>query len=208
VIEGWSAWDAFYMTAITITTVGYGEVHPLSRAGEAFTVCVMFAGVGTFFYGIALFLAQIAEGRFAERFSRRRFARMLDELYGHCILCGFGRRLCRAWLPHCLNELLPLLPQNALHSADGVPLPVEQMLHAAQQIDVLRAVVTAPASPLHGLDLWKPAFPKTQDVLRDVEFVGDFTNGAESVWRFFHGPVPLCPFASELPARPGGHNSY
>jgi voltage-gated potassium channel len=91
VIEGWSAWDAFYMTAITITTVGYGEVHPLSRAGEAFTVCVMFAGVGTFFYGIALFLAQIAEGRFAERFSRRRFARMLDDLYGHCILCGFGR---------------------------------------------------------------------------------------------------------------------
>ena len=91
VIEGWDAWDAFYMTAITITTVGYREVHPLSRAGEAFTVCVMFAGVGTFFYGIALFLAQIAEGRFAERFSRRRFARMLDDLEGHCILCGFGR---------------------------------------------------------------------------------------------------------------------
>jgi len=91
VIEGWSAWDAFYMTAITITTVGYGEVHPLSRTGEVFTVCIMFAGVGTFFYGIALFLAQIAEGQFAERFTRRRFARMLDELDSHCILCGFGR---------------------------------------------------------------------------------------------------------------------
>jgi voltage-gated potassium channel len=91
VIEGWSVWDAFYMTAITVTTVGYREVHPLSRAGEAFNVCVMFAGVGTFFYGIALFLAQIAEGRFADRFSRRRFARMLDDLDGHCILCGFGR---------------------------------------------------------------------------------------------------------------------
>jgi voltage-gated potassium channel len=90
-IEGWDAWDAFYMTAITITTVGYREVHPLSRPGEAFTVCVMFAGVGTFFYGIALFLAQIAEGQFAERFSRRRFARMLDDLDAHCILCGFGR---------------------------------------------------------------------------------------------------------------------
>ena len=90
-IEGWNAWDAFYMTAITITTVGYGEVHPLSRTGEVFTVCVMFAGVGTFFYGIALFLAQIAEGRFAEGFTRRRFARMLDELDSHCILCGFGR---------------------------------------------------------------------------------------------------------------------
>jgi len=90
-IEGWDPWDAFYMTAITITTVGYGEVHPLSRAGEAFTVCVMFAGVGTFFYGIALFLAQIAEGQFAERFTRRRFSRMLDDLESHCVLCGFGR---------------------------------------------------------------------------------------------------------------------
>src|SRR4029453_15779381 len=41
VIEGWSAWDAFYMTVITITTVGYREVHQLSRAGEVFTVLLL-----------------------------------------------------------------------------------------------------------------------------------------------------------------------
>jgi voltage-gated potassium channel len=90
-IEGWSAWDAFYMTVITITTVGYREVHALSRAGEAFTVAVIFAGVGTFFYGIALFLALITEGHFAERLGSRRFVRMLDDLTNHFILCGFGR---------------------------------------------------------------------------------------------------------------------
>ena len=44
-IEGWSAWDAFYMTVITVTTVGYGEVHPMSQAGRVFTVFVLLTGV-------------------------------------------------------------------------------------------------------------------------------------------------------------------
>jgi hypothetical protein len=44
-IEGWSAWDAFYMTIITVTTVGYKEVHELSGAGQAFTVVILLSGV-------------------------------------------------------------------------------------------------------------------------------------------------------------------
>jgi voltage-gated potassium channel len=91
VIEGWGWWDAFYMTVITITTVGYGEVHPLSRAGEAFTVVVILAGVGTFFYGFTQFTALIAGGQLVEGRERRRHARMLDNLRDHFILCGFGR---------------------------------------------------------------------------------------------------------------------
>ena len=49
VIEGWSFWDAFYMTVITVTTVGYREIHPMSRAGEVFTSALLFVGVGTAF---------------------------------------------------------------------------------------------------------------------------------------------------------------
>jgi len=90
-IEGWSWWDAFYMTVITITTVGYGEVHPLSPAGRAFTVLIILSGVGTFFYGFTAFTALLAGGHLAERRERRRHARMLDNLDGHFILCGFGR---------------------------------------------------------------------------------------------------------------------
>jgi voltage-gated potassium channel len=90
-IEGWGPWDAFYMTVTTITTVGYREVHPLSRAGQVFNAGVILTGVGTFFYGMALIVAQIAEGRFTEGFERRRFARMLDDLHDHFILCGYGR---------------------------------------------------------------------------------------------------------------------
>src|SRR5262245_23328669 len=49
-IEGWSAWDAFYMTIISVTTAGYREVHPMSRAGEAWTSLVLICGVSTLFY--------------------------------------------------------------------------------------------------------------------------------------------------------------
>src|SRR5262245_3236237 len=90
-IEGWSFWDAFYMTVITITTVGYREVHTLSRAGEAWTIVVLLTGVGTFFFSFTLFMTLLSEGKWTERRERRRLTRMLDELTDHFILCGYGR---------------------------------------------------------------------------------------------------------------------
>jgi voltage-gated potassium channel len=90
-IEGWTAWEAFYMTAITITTVGFAEVHPLSTAGRAFTVFISFTGVGAMFYAFTLFMTLLAEGTLVERQERKRRARMLDKLEDHFILCGFGR---------------------------------------------------------------------------------------------------------------------
>ena len=140
-IEGWDPWDAFYMTVITITTVGYREVHPLSRGGEAFSVALILSGVGTFFYGMALFVAQLAEGRFAEGFERRRFARMLDDLHDHFILCGFGRmgeiiarEFARQRIPFVIVERDP----ERMHAAlDHGFLAVEA---DASSEDVLRRV--------------------------------------------------------------------
>jgi voltage-gated potassium channel len=91
VIEGYPVWDAFYMTIITITTVGYEEVHPLSHAGQAFTVVLLLTGVGTFFYAFTLFMTQLSEGDWTDRRQRKRLARMLDELIDHFIICGYGR---------------------------------------------------------------------------------------------------------------------
>ena len=90
-IEGWSTWDAFYMTVITVTTVGYGEVHPMSHAGRVFTVVVLLTGVGAFFSAFTIFMAHLGEGGFLERREQKRLARMLDNLNEHFILCGFGR---------------------------------------------------------------------------------------------------------------------
>jgi len=90
-VEGWHPWDAFYMTVTTITTVGFKEVYPLSRAGEILTVCVILAGVGTAFYTFTLLATVVVEGGLHARFERRRRTRMLDELRDHFIVCGYGR---------------------------------------------------------------------------------------------------------------------
>jgi voltage-gated potassium channel len=91
VIEGWTPWDGLYMTVTTITTVGFKEVHPLSRAGEAFTICVILAGVGTAFYTFTLLATIVVEGGLHKRLDQRRRRRMLDELQHHFIVCGSGR---------------------------------------------------------------------------------------------------------------------
>ena len=66
-IEGWSWWDAFYMTAITVTTVGYREIHTLSRAGELFTVLLLFGGVGAALYTFTLVATSVVEGELPPR---------------------------------------------------------------------------------------------------------------------------------------------
>jgi voltage-gated potassium channel len=91
VLEGWSAWDAFYMTIITVTTVGYKEVHDLSRTGEFFTVLLLLSGVGAALYTFTLLATVVVEGGLPKRLQRRRHARMLDTIKDHFIICGYGR---------------------------------------------------------------------------------------------------------------------
>jgi voltage-gated potassium channel len=91
IIEGWSVWDALYMTVITVTTVGYREVHPMSRAGEAFTVLLLIGGVGTALYTFTLLATVVVEGGLHLRLEQRRTRRMIDKLDQHFIVCGYGR---------------------------------------------------------------------------------------------------------------------
>src|SRR5919197_599133 len=80
---------------------------------------------------------------------------------------------------------------NSLHAADGIALAVEQMADAAQEIEVVGAVVAASAAALHRLDLAEAAFPEPQHVLRNVELLRDLTDGAECFRRFVHRRLAL-----------------
>jgi voltage-gated potassium channel len=91
VIEGWGPWDAFYMVVITITTVGFGEVHKLSFPGQVWTVLLLFGGVGSALYVFTLLATVVVEGGLPQRFQRRRQARMLNLIKDHFIVCGYGR---------------------------------------------------------------------------------------------------------------------
>jgi len=90
-IEEWNFWDSFYMTVITLTTVGYREVHDLSRAGQIFTVILLIGGVGTVLYALSSGAKVLIEGELQEVFGRKRVEKKLKDLKDHYIICGFGR---------------------------------------------------------------------------------------------------------------------
>ena len=90
-IEHWSLFDAFYMTIITISTVGYGEVHPQSTAGRVFSSLLIVIGVGTMLFGFGVFAETLAENSFGIFRRQTRMERQLKELRDHFIVCGYGR---------------------------------------------------------------------------------------------------------------------
>jgi voltage-gated potassium channel len=79
------------MTLITITTVGYEELHPLSHAGRVFNSFVIFFGVAVIFIASGAMTQSIFELEFQDRYGKRRKKRMIDNLHDHFIVCGFGR---------------------------------------------------------------------------------------------------------------------
>ena len=93
------------------------------------------------------------------------------------------RRLRCSLLPYLLDEFRALLAQDSLYAPDGVALAVKQVANSTQKVDVVRPVIAAPTAALHRFDLVKPAFPKPQDVLRQVEVFGHLADGAKCVRR-------------------------
>ena len=90
-VEGWSFFDSFYMSLITLTTVGYGEVHPLSFHGRLFASVLMVIGVAALFASIAVMGETLLHLEMTDYFERRRRDRMLKNISGHYIVCGAGR---------------------------------------------------------------------------------------------------------------------
>ena len=90
-LEGYTWLEAFYMTIITISTVGFGYIRPLSPAGMIFTIGLLFAGLGVVLYTAGTVTAKIVEGEFQQFFGRRRMEKQIDALTNHYLVCGYGR---------------------------------------------------------------------------------------------------------------------
>ncbi len=94
VVEGphWTWFDALYMTSITLTTVGYGEIpYRLSNPGRAFTIFLMFGGVFTLFYTVSEIIRIVVTGEMQSLIGKKRMERTLANLKNHVVICGFGR---------------------------------------------------------------------------------------------------------------------
>ncbi len=90
IIEGWSVFDAFYMTVITLGTVGYGETRPLTTGGRVFTIGLIFVGIGTFAYALSAITAFWVEAHVFDLWGKRRMERRIAALHDHVIVCGGG----------------------------------------------------------------------------------------------------------------------
>jgi voltage-gated potassium channel len=159
-IEGWSGFDALYMTVITLTTVGFLEVHPLSHAGRVFTMALALGGIFTAFYAAADIIRGIVSGEFRRIIGRQRMERQLAGLRNHMVVCGFGRMgrlVCEEFsaqgLPFVLIERLPQALE-AFHMPHGIPLQgdatSDEILRQAG-VERARALVTAAASDADNL---------------------------------------------------------
>ncbi|MFC2038801.1 potassium channel family protein [Chloroflexota bacterium] len=91
IIEGWSLFDSLYMTAMTVTTVGYEELYPLSTGGRIFSIFLMFGGVGGALYTLTGVIQYFIEGNIESTWWSRRMKNKINGLKGHFILCGYGR---------------------------------------------------------------------------------------------------------------------
>jgi voltage-gated potassium channel len=91
VMEGWNFRDSLYMTVITLTTVGFREVHKLSPGGMYFTIILLVGGVGIILYVLATEARVIFEGELQDVFGRRRLEKKIKKLNDHYIVCGYGR---------------------------------------------------------------------------------------------------------------------
>ena len=91
IIDNYSWFDAFYMTIITVATVGYGEVAPLSQGGKLFTAFLIITSFGTFAYAVSSITKFVIDGEFNEFFKNRKLNATIEKISDHVIICGYGR---------------------------------------------------------------------------------------------------------------------
>ena len=83
--------DSFYMTIITISTVGFSEIHPLSNEGRVITMIIIIASISIGGYSLAVVVRVFIEGELKKSFERRKVEKQINDLKNHFIICGFGR---------------------------------------------------------------------------------------------------------------------
>lgn len=152
--------DSLYMTVMTVTTVGFGEVHPLTTQGRVFTIVLMLGGIFTLFYAAGELIRAIVSGEVRTALGRYRMEQSLAQLNYHIIVCGFGRMgrlVCREFdakgIPFVVVESNADLLAD-FSSKNGIAMPgdatADEVLRRAG-VDRARALVAVVGSDADNL---------------------------------------------------------
>jgi voltage-gated potassium channel len=140
-IEDWNMLDALYMTVITVSTIGYGEVHAVSPQGRIFTLVLIVLGVGFFLYVIGNVVQFLVEGRIRLILGRHKLDKQINQLNDHFIVCGYGRMgraLCRYLTQKHLRfvtieknvDRIPIMNEDGILYISGEATAEENLLKA------------------------------------------------------------------------------
>lgn len=107
-LEGWPPLDSFFMTVITLSTVGYGTVHDLSMAGRWFTSVLIFLSIISMTCWTATLTSFIVESDLGGHFVRRKIRKMIAQLKDHTVVCGSGL-MAQAVIDRLMRKQMPLV---------------------------------------------------------------------------------------------------
>ncbi len=122
IVEGMSFFESFYMTIITISTVGFSEIRPLSVYGRIITVILISTGITIGAYTIGNLLRLLIEGEMTKTFGRRKLEKQIAKLRNHFIICGYGRiggLICRELAAHGIDFVVIENNEHALEQMEG-----------------------------------------------------------------------------------------
>ncbi len=119
VLEGYPFLDAIYMTIITLTTVGYSEIHPLTDIGRIFTMILLMISFGFYAYCLSLITLIIVEGNFSNYYKNRKTKKEIKKMKNHTIVVGYGRNGKQAVAELLLhNETVVVIDNNNILQED------------------------------------------------------------------------------------------
>ena len=138
-LEGWSILESLYVTAQTVTTVGFGDITPKTPFGRTFATVFMLVGVGVVLYALTATVQSLVQSQLVATFGQRRLSRKMSKLRNHFIICGAGRvgsHLVRSLLGR--EDTLIVIERDAQKVAELTELGVTVLVRDATLEETLR----------------------------------------------------------------------
>lgn len=128
-LEGYTVLEAFYMTIITVATVGYGELRPLTAHGQLFVSIFILINIGTFAYILAAFTYYVVQGEIFKKMHSNLISNEIKRLSNHVIVCGYGR-YGREIAAHLLKDQIPfVILDNDLEKIEDIQKSENRLLY-------------------------------------------------------------------------------